>query len=62
MFCQGRYLKKYGSRFVERKKIIVTFALKNTALGGLNKKINENFFLYLKSYNFAARKLKSQAN
>jgi hypothetical protein len=40
----------------------ITFALNNTALGRLNKKNKENFFLNLKSSNFAARILKSQAN
>ena len=50
------------NHFVVDIKKLITFALNNTALGGLNKKIDENFFLYLKSSNFAARNLKSQAN
>jgi hypothetical protein len=47
---------------VERIKNCITFALKNTSLGRLNKKFDENFFLSLNSSNFAARILKSQAN
>jgi hypothetical protein len=56
------YLSIIGLVMVGRMHKTFTFALKNTTLDRLNKKNDENFFLYLKSSNFAARKLKSQAN